>query len=1277
MSSSQIQRLGGPLSLVPFSLLLILILHPGWAVIHIPEDYQISNFKQPPVIKEQPMSYTAFTVEDIGFTCEASGNPPPIFRWLKDGQQFDPAADPRLSVSENSGNFTASGEGPISQYQGRYRCYASNELGTAVSTEARVITESTPILTKEKKVQIKVEQGDKVILYCNPPFSTTMPHIHWMDINLKHIELNERVVKGQDGSLYFSNVLSTDSRNDYICHAQYIFARTILPKEPVTLIVAPSNSVVHNRRPQLLQPPGSHSSLIALRGHSLVLECIPEGLPTPSITWHRKDGVLSQSRVIKQNFDRWLNFTSVEESDDGEYQCSAKNTQGVATHTYTVTVEAAPYWTKQPVSQLYAPGETVRLDCQADGIPTPTISWSLNGNPIAAVDPDVRRMVHGGTLTLRDVTNSDTAVYQCEASNKHGTILVNTYIYVIELAPQILTEDKMIYTATQGQTVSLICRTFGSPRPKVEWESDSHEMLLSHARVSQQVNGTLQIHDVSPQDEGLYKCSMLNTNLSISAELEVLNRTEIVRSPGHLRVHRGHSAVLHCEAYVDPLLRSLRHPQTVWRKNKHKIHESAAEDKYIFDGSSLIISNTEPKDEGVYTCEVITELDTANASGSITVVDRPDQPSHLKLSDIQNHSLTLSWTPGYDHNGPINEFVVEVESPSGGHWHKMINVSGEIEQVEIHLRPFWTYRFRVIAVNEYGRSEPSEPSELHHTPPAVPDRNPQNVRSDSNDPDSMVIAWKELDKKYFNGPGFQYKVMWRHPVGHGPHWHQNFSTTSPYVVKSTGTFKPFEIKVQAVNHIGEGPAPNAIIGYSGEDVPLEAPLNISTEDINSTTIRVTWDPVSTDSIRGHLQGYKIHLRRPGHQGGRGHRTRGNHEKHENEAWVVIVVGQGHEHVLAGLLPFSDYQLKLLVFNNKSDGPLSELHHFKTPEGVPSPPGSLHFDSPSETELTLRWTPPRHPNGILTGYLLHYQELDSNEQEMKLQIIDDPTVSHITLQNLDPKSYYSFYLRAHTSAGDGDPIVKKAATLLDSGPPTNITTFTGETSVNLSWVPGERSRNVVFLVEYYKNGEGQLQASEAINSTQSFYQLQGLKSGTYYKLKFISNNSTFWNTTVKTAGPGLIPVDDNFATQGWFIGLISAIVLLVLVLLILCFIKRSKGGKYAVKDKEEGHVDSDARPMKDETLGEYSDNDEKHSGSQPSLGGESKLGSDDSLAGCGESMEIQFNEDGSFIGQYGGVRDAPGTVGHDSSGATSPVNPGIVPPPRPSVPTSISALLRGN
>lgn len=52
---------------------------------------------------------------------------------------------------------------------------------------------------------------------------------------------------------------------------------------------------------------------------------------------------------------------------------------------------------------------------------------------------------------------------------------------------------------------------------------------------------------------------------------------------------------------------------------------------------------------------------------------------------------------------------------------------------------------------------------------------------------------------------------------------------------------------------------------------------------------------------------------------------------------------------------------------------------------------------------------------------------------------------------------------------------------------------------------------------------------------------------------------FCNTEVTEVQPSI-------ATQGWFIGVVSAVVLLLLILLILCFIKRSKGGKYSGKSE---------------------------------------------------------------------------------------------------------------
>lgn len=42
--------------------------------------------------------------------------------------------------------------------------------------------------------------------------------------------------------------------------------------------------------------------------------------------------------------------------------------------------------------------------------------------------------------------------------------------------------------------------------------------------------------------------------------------------------------------------------------------------RYTFEGPDLIVANVQTEDEGVYTCEVITNLDMAEASGSITLV---------------------------------------------------------------------------------------------------------------------------------------------------------------------------------------------------------------------------------------------------------------------------------------------------------------------------------------------------------------------------------------------------------------------------------------------------------------------------------------------------------------------------------------------------------------------------------------------------------------------------------------------------------------------------------
>ncbi|XP_038165165.1 neural cell adhesion molecule L1.1-like isoform X3 [Cyprinodon tularosa] len=1260
-----------PLILLPLSFLL------AQGAIILPE-----HLETLPNLTQVPISVTAFSREDIILKCEATGNPTPQIRWEKDGKQFGPeqTGSSVVDASEHE-------DMPLDSFAGIYQCFAANHKGTAVTQTAKVIVDSVPLVTKENELHKTAFVGESIILTCNPPKKSTTPQVYWMGKKMRHIDQTDRVIIGLDGNLYFANLLKSDSRKDYNCYAQYEEARTVILVTVAKLNVVSSNDVMHEKKPHLLQPQGSHTVKQALRGQRLTLECIPKGLPTPKVEWEKTDGDLKTTSARIETFNRWLHFESITEDDEGEYKCRAHNSHGNATHSFTVTVKAAPYWTKETSDLMYAPGETVKLDCLAKGNPEPTISWSINGQSLAVVDDDPRRIVTRTALILRDVKTSDTAVYQCEATNMNGSIIQNINLFVVELPPQILSSDGIVYKVFEGEDVYMQCEAFGVPLPDISWFREDDIPLLSDQRASLFTNGTIGLGNVSHNDQGLYTCSVDNTNISITANLEVFNRTVIHKGPQDIHVHRGESAFLDCLFYKDPRL--LKY-EVHWKKHGQNL-DSTMDKKYtMFNNNTLKVKNVQIEDTDNYSCEVRTEsLGQVTATGSITVIAPPEPPSSLTLSVDNDYSVTLSWIPGASNNSPTTEFIVEAQeqpqTDSGNpRWQVLKEIPGDFSHIQLSLQSFCIYRFRVIAGNEVGRSHPSKATNKHATPPTVPYSNPINVRTNSTEPGILLITWDEMEKRLHNGQDFRYQVFWREANSQNTNWESSYVKSPPFIVNNTGTFTPFEIKVQAVNANGSGPAPEARTGHSGEDKPEEPPTGVSFTVMNST-VRVTWN--EAQNVRGHLLGYKIYIRRLGPHSARERRSLGKHhhmkerdrlEKHKptnGDSRVVHVHGAKTSAEVTDLRLFSHYELKLTAFNSKGESPPSPPAHFNTPEGAPGPPSSLRFESPTDTSLVLYWTPPEEINGKLKGYRVLYQKVSmGDDSDVVMREIPDPKVDSFELKDLDPSSSYLFKVIAQTAAGDGPAIERISATLLEGAPPSNITVVSGNTSFNLSWVPGERHRNHGFQISYLrKSAGGQWGKSELLNSTQGFYSLSGLQPGTEYSLMIDHDNSTLWQGVFRTVGPVPSEMPGRFATQGWLIGLISAILLLILILLILCLIKRRRGGKYAVKEKEKKDIDFDLQ-NKDETFGEYrsleSDGDEKRSDSQRSLCDDSKLGSEDSLAEYGDSVDIQFNEDGSFIGQYSGRAAVP--HGNESSGPASPVNP--VPPP-PFAPSMSSIINR--
>ncbi|XP_034820671.2 neuronal cell adhesion molecule isoform X2 [Pan paniscus] len=1280
---------------------LILFLCQMISALEVPLDPKLlEDLVQPPTITQQsPKDYIIDPRENIVIQCEAKGKPPPSFSWTRNGTHFDIDKDPLVTMKPGTGTLIINimSEGKAETYEGVYQCTARNERGAAVSNNIVVRPSRSPLWTKEKLEPITLQSGQSLVLPCRPPIGLPPPIIFWMDNSFQRLPQSERVSQGLNGDLYFSNVLPEDTREDYICYARFNHTQTIQQKQPISVKVISvdelNDTIAANlsdtefygakssreRPPTFLTPEGNASNKEELRGNVLSLECIAEGLPTPIIYWAKEDGMLPKNRTVYKNFEKTLQIIHVSEADSGNYQCIAKNALGAIHHTISVRVKAAPYWITAPQNLVLSPGEDGTLICRANGNPKPRISWLTNGVPIEIAPDDPSRKIDGDTIIFSNVQERSSAVYQCNASNEYGYLLANAFVNVLAEPPRILTPANTLYQVIANRPALLDCAFFGSPLPTIEWFKGAKGSALHEDIYVLHENGTLEIPVAQKDSTGTYTCVARNKLGMAKNEvhLEIKDPTWIVKQPEYAVVQRGSMVSFECKVKHDHTL-SLT---VLWLKDNREL---PSDERFTVDKDHLVVADVSDDDSGTYTCVANTTLDSVSASAVLSVVaptptpapvyDVPNPPFDLELTDQLDKSVQLSWTPGDDNNSPITKFIIEYEDAmhEPGLWHHQTEVSGTQTTAQLKLSPYVNYSFRVVAVNSIGKSLPSEASEQYLTKASEPDKNPTAVEGLGSEPDNLVITWKPLNGFESNGPGLQYKVSWRQKDGDDEWTSVVVANVSKYIVSGTPTFVPYLIKVQALNDMGFAPEPAVVMGHSGEDLPMVAPGNVRVNVVNSTLAEVHWDPVPLKSIRGHLQGYRIYY----------WKTQSSSKRNRRHIEKKILTFQGSKThgMLPGLEPFSHYTLNVRVVNGKGEGPASPDRVFNTPEGVPSAPSSLKIVNPTLDSLTLEWDPPSHPNGILTEYTLKYQPINSTHELGPLVDLKIPAnKTRWTLKNLNFSTRYKFYFYAQTSAGSGSQITEEAVTTVDEAgilPPdvgagkvqavnpriSNLTAAAAETYANISW-EYEGPEHVNFYVEYGVAGSKEEWRKEIVNGSRSFFGLKGLMPGTAYKVRVgaVGDSGFVSSEDVFETGPAMASRQVDIATQGWFIGLMCAVALLILILLIVCFIRRNKGGKYPVKEKEDAHADPEIQPMKEDdgTFGEYSDAEDhkplKKGSRTPSDRTVKKEDSDDSLVDYGEGVNGQFNEDGSFIGQYSGKKEKEPAEGNESSEAPSPVN----------------------
>uniref|UniRef100_A0A2K6K1Q6 Hemicentin-2 n=1 Tax=Rhinopithecus bieti TaxID=61621 RepID=A0A2K6K1Q6_RHIBE len=423
----------------------------------------------PPVLEPVEFQNEVVVVRGspVELPCEARGVPLPLVSWMKDGE-------PLLSQSLEQGpslQLETVGAGD----SGTYSCVAVSEAGEARRHFQLTVLEPPHIEDSGQPTELSLTPGAPMELLCEAQ-GTPQPNITWHKDGqaLTRLENSSRAT----GVLRVESVQVGDA-GLYTCLAE-----------------SPAGAVEKSFRVRVRAPPNivgprGPRFVVGLAPGQLVLECSVEAEPAPEITWHR-DGIVLQEDAHTQfpERGRFLQLQALSTADSGDYSCIARNAAGSTSVAFHVEIHTVPSIRSGPPAVNVSVNQTALLPCQADGVPTPLVSWRKDGVPLDPRSPRFE-VLPEGSLRIQPVLAQDAGHYLCLVSNSAGSDRQDRDLRVFALLP---------------------CEASGSPKPLVVWWKDGQKLdfRLQQGAYRLLPSNALLLAAPGPQDSAQFECVVSN-----------------------------------------------------------------------------------------------------------------------------------------------------------------------------------------------------------------------------------------------------------------------------------------------------------------------------------------------------------------------------------------------------------------------------------------------------------------------------------------------------------------------------------------------------------------------------------------------------------------------------------------------------------------------------------------------------------------------------------------------------------------------------------------------
>ncbi|KAF7269193.1 hypothetical protein GWI33_017766 [Rhynchophorus ferrugineus] len=563
--------------------------------------------------------------------------------WRYDGRPLPPQ-DPRWSESADGSRLhvvrvAGNRKTPQGGNVGDYACLVRNQVGAILSRTARIklamMDKDAIVLTENQTIY----ETQPLLLYCSV-HSTPSADIQW-EFNKLPLPKDKRYVPLPDGSLLIRNTKISDTGN-YRCIAENIILKKTKYSKELEINVL--QLTVNNIPPSILLV-NSSVNKSAIDGDTVEFFCIVSGHPKPLVQW--KDS----NRTVLSNSSTLI-LKNVRTSQSGNYTCTARNPSGVTVKQFHLDVHQKPVFNCTPNSTNLPSAKTVRLDCQAKGVPQPRVYWLKDGEPFS-IGGRIKKPWSG--LVFSHTFTSDSGIYQCVAVNSVGEIWTAAQIEINNLTnptpPQNLRcrpfdSSSVCLSWENPPNVTVQAYTINSYYTKGDEEVSGPEYIgtdtyLLADKLMRNINYTFYVRLYSKQASDPSKTVICHTGLkeSRSLDIDIINSTSLMLKWNEL------SSDILCKGTADPYV-------VQWFRDGEESHISSE----ITLNRSLIVTDLQPATD--YQFRVTTENRLSDEvewimysipdihGGENHTIDNSDElraPKYLHEIATTSTSTKISW----------------------------------------------------------------------------------------------------------------------------------------------------------------------------------------------------------------------------------------------------------------------------------------------------------------------------------------------------------------------------------------------------------------------------------------------------------------------------------------------------------------------------------------------------------------------------------------------------------------------------------------------------------